>query len=154
MKILALDVGKKTIGVAWSDETGSMAFPGETILRQEGKKRDMAALRRIVAEGAASEIVVGMPLMLDGDRGVQAQKVEAFVAVLRNNVRIPIHLQDERLSTREAERVLIAAGRRRDDRKRTVDSMAACLILQTYLDRKYNQATGDQTLRNQTDPTE
>ncbi len=135
-RIMALDVGEKTIGVAFTDESELYAFPGETILRQEGKKRDMAALRQLVAENQVREIVVGMPLMLDGTRGIQAEKVEAFIAVLRNNVRIPITVQDERLSTREAERVLIAADRRREERKRTVDSMAACLILQTYLDRK------------------
>jgi len=135
-RILALDVGEKTIGVAWSDETETLAFPGETILRQEGKKRDMAALRALIAEKQVREIVVGMPLMLDGEPGAQAAKVEAFVAVLRNSVRIPIRLQDERLSTSEAERALIAVGQRRDQRKQTVDSVAACLILQTYLDRK------------------
>lgn len=135
-RILALDVGEKTIGVAVSDEAGLMAFPGETILRQEGKKRDMAALRQLIADRQVGEIVVGMPLMLDGTRGIQAEKVEAFIAVLRNSVRIPITTQDERLSTSEAERVLIAADRRREQRKRTVDSMAAALILQTYLDRK------------------
>src|SRR5579871_6851636 len=100
-------MGDKTIGVAFSDETGALAFPGETILRQEGKKRDMAALRRLIAENQVNEIVVGLPLMLDGTRGIQAEKVEAFIATLRNSVRIPIILQDERLSTAEAERVLI-----------------------------------------------
>ncbi|HZO87953.1 MAG TPA: Holliday junction resolvase RuvX [Chthonomonadaceae bacterium] len=137
-RIMALDVGEKTIGVAFSDETGTRAFPATTIVRQEGKKRDMAALRQLVAENEVKEIVVGLPLMLDGTRGIQAEKVEEFIKVLRNNVRIPITTQDERLSTSEAERVLIAADRRREERKRTVDSMAACLILQTYLDRRRN----------------
>jgi putative Holliday junction resolvase len=135
-RILGLDVGEKTIGVAISDETGTLAFPGTTIVRQEGKRRDMAALRQLVAENEIHEIVVGMPLMLDGTRGIQAEKVEAFITVLRNSVRIPITCQDERLSTSEAERVLIAAGRRREQRKATIDSVAACLILQAYLDRK------------------
>ncbi len=137
-RILALDVGEKTIGVAMSDETGSMAFPGVTIWRQEGHKRDMAALRQLISDSKVSEIVVGLPLMMDGSRGIQAEKIEAFVAVLRSNVRIPISLQDERLSTRQAERVLIAADRRRDERKKTIDSMAACLLLQTFLDRRHN----------------
>src|SRR5579872_7403968 len=102
-RIMALDVGEKTIGVALSDEGETMAFPQTTIMRQEGKKRDMAALREIVVANQVREIVVGMPLMLDGSRGVQAEKVEAFIAILRNNVRIPIWTQDERLSTSEAE---------------------------------------------------
>jgi putative Holliday junction resolvase len=142
-RILALDVGEKTIGVAISDETGTLAFPGTTILRQEGRKRDMAVLRQLVAENQIEEIVVGMPLLLDGTRGIQAEKVEAFIAVLRNSVRIPINCQDERFSTSEAERVLIAADRRREQRKAAIDSVAACLILQAYLDRK--RAAGQST---------
>ena len=135
-RVLALDVGEKTIGVAMSDETGRMAFPGVTIWRQEGHKRDMAALRQLVTDSKVEAIVVGLPLMMDGSRGIQAEKIDAFVSVLRNNIRIPIHMQDERLSTRQAERLLIAADRRRDERKKTIDSMAACLLLQTYLDRR------------------
>lgn len=142
-KIMALDVGAKTIGIALSDETGTMAFPGETLPRREGKKRDMAALRELIAANQVREIVVGMPLMLDGSRGVQAEKVEAFIADLRGSVRIPIVRQDERLTTSEAERVLIEADRRREQRKRTVDSVAAALILQAYLDRKRNSAPQD-----------
>ena len=135
-RILGLDVGEKTIGIAVSDESETIAFPGETLRRQEGKKRDMAALRQLIADNNVKEIVVGMPLMMDGSQGVQAEKVESFIATLRNSVRIPIIRQDERLSTAEAERVLIAADRRREERKKTIDSMAACLILQTYLDKK------------------
>src|SRR5579862_6851119 len=121
MVILGLDVGEKTIGVACSDETGTLAFPGETIVRQEGHRRDMAALRQLVADRQVSRIVVGLPLMLDGSRGVQAEKIEAFVAILRRNVRIPIELQDERLTTAQAERALLAAGQDRIRRKKTVD---------------------------------
>jgi putative Holliday junction resolvase len=142
---MALDVGEKTIGVAFSDESATMALPGETIIRQEGKKRDMAALRQLVADRQVCEIVVGLPLMMDGSRGIQAEKVEEFIAVLRNNVRIPIHRQDERLSTAEAERVLIAGQRRREQRKQVVDSLAACLILQTFLDRRRNEREPETT---------
>lgn len=138
---MALDVGEKTIGVAFSDAAETIAFPGTTIVRQEGKKRDMAALRQLVAEHEIDEIVVGLPLMMDGSRGIQAEKVEAFIATLRGSVRIPIRVQDERLSTSEAERVLIAADRRRDQRKQVVDSLAASLILQTYMARKRNAAS-------------
>ncbi len=145
MTIMALDVGEKTIGVAFSDESATMALPGETIIRQEGKKRDMAALRQLVADRQVCEIVVGLPLMMDGSRGIQAEKVEEFIAVLRNNVRIPIHRQDERLSTAEAERVLIAGQRRREQRKQVVDSLAACLILQTFLDRRRNEREPETT---------
>lgn len=135
-RVLGLDVGEKTIGVAVSDEAGLMALPGATIWRQEGHKRDMAALRQLISDTKVEAIVVGLPLMMDGSRGIQAEKIEAFVALLRNHVRIPIHLQDERLSTREAERILLAADRNRTERKKAIDSMAACLLLQTYLDRQ------------------
>ena len=150
-RVLALDVGEKTIGVAMSDETGSMAFPGVTIWRQEGIKRDMAALRQLISDSKVQSIVVGMPLMMDGSRGIQAEKIEAFVAVLRNNVRIPIHFQDERLSTLQAERVLIAADRNRTERKKTIDSMAACLLLQTYLDRRTEAARRAAALEERTE---
>jgi putative Holliday junction resolvase len=150
-RVMALDVGEKTIGVAMSDETGRMAFPGTTIWRQEGHKRDMAALRQLVSDSKVEAVVVGLPLMMDGSRGIQAEKIDAFVAVLRNNIRIPIHLQDERLSTRQAERVLIAADRRRDERKKTIDSMAACLLLQTYLDRRAEAARKEAALQELTD---
>ena len=132
-RIMALDVGEKTIGVAFSDETGTLAFPGETILRQEGRKRDMAALRQLAADRQVNTIVVGLPLMKDGTAGIQAGKVEAFIAILRNSVRIPIVQQDERYTTAEAESLLLEAGKRHDRHKQTIDSIAACLILKDYM---------------------
>jgi putative Holliday junction resolvase len=135
-RVLGLDVGEKTIGIALSDEAHLMAFPGETLWRQEGYRRDMAQLRQLVHEQKVEAIVIGLPLLLDGSEGIQAEKIRAFIAHLRNYVRIPIITQDERLTTREAERVLIAAERRREDRKKVLDSMAACLLLQTYLDQQ------------------
>ena len=143
-RLLALDVGEKTIGVAVTDEAQSMAFPEITIIRQEGKKRDMALLRELVARYAPAAIIVGYPLMLDGTAGIQTEKIETFIVALRNNVRIPIVRQDERLSTREAERVLMAGGRRREERKKDVDSLAAALILQAYLDRRKSESETQQ----------
>ena len=134
--ILALDLGEKTIGVAFCDESNGIALPGTTLLRQEGWKKDMAALRQIVSERQIDEIVIGMPIKLDGTLGIQAEKVIEFVKVLRGSVRVPITTQDERFSTGEAEKTLIAAKVRREKRKQTIDSMAASIILQTYLARK------------------
>ena len=134
--ILALDLGEKTIGVAFCDESNGIALPGTTLLRQEGWKKDMAALRQIVSERQIDEIVIGMPIKLDGTLGIQAEKVIEFVKVLRGSVRVPITTQDERFSTGEAEKALIAAKVRREKRKQTIDSMAASIILQTYLARK------------------
>ncbi len=133
---MGLDIGEKTIGTAVSDENCMMAFPRETIRRQEGWRRDMAALRALVAENQISEIVVGLPLMMDGSSGVQAQKINQFVAVLKRSVRIPVAMQDERLTTREANRVLMQAKLNAKDRKRSVDAIAACLLLQAYLDMR------------------
>ena len=129
MRILGLDVGEKTLGVAISDESHAFAFPHKTILRQEGHKRDMAALRQLVETREVGEIVIGMPIMMDGTRGIQAEKAEEFIELLLRYFRLPIHMQDERLSTAESEKVLIAAERRRSERKQAIDSMAASLIL-------------------------
>ena len=134
--ILALDLGEKTIGVAFCDESNGIALPGTTLLRQEGWKKDMVALRQIVSERQIDEIVIGMPIKLDGTHGIQAEKVIEFIQVLRRSVRVPITTQDERFSTGEAEKALIAANVRREKRKQTIDSMAASIILQTYLARK------------------
>ena len=140
-KIMALDVGAKTIGVAFCEEGTRIAFPGKTIWRQEGKKRDMAALRDLVAANDARLIVVGMPLLLDGTRGIQAEKVDAFINDLRNHVRIPIITQDEGLSTSEAAELLSSANKRPAQHKQTIDSVAAALILEWYLERE--QGTGN-----------
>jgi putative Holliday junction resolvase len=135
-KIMALDVGAKTIGVAFCEEGTRLAFPGETLWRTEGKKRDMAALRQLVADNDVRKIVVGMPLLLDGTRGIQAEKVEAFIASLRNHVRIPIDTQDEALSTSEAADLLLANNKRHAEHKKTIDSVAAALILEWYLEER------------------
>ncbi len=135
-KVLGLDVGSKTIGVATSDDSGAFAFPGTTILRHEGYRRDMAAIRQLVVDQAIVEVVVGYPLMMDGSRGIQAQKAEDFAQKLRRYIGVPVVLHDERLSTWEADLMLAAAGRRPEKRKEVVDSVAAGLILQSYLDGK------------------
>ena len=139
-RIMALDVGEKTIGVAMSDEGETFAFPGKTILRQEGFRRDMNAVRQLVEENDVSEIVVGLPLMMDGSHGIQAEKAERFAETLRRFVRVPVVFEDERLSTFEAEELLIAAGRKWQERRQVIDSAAASVILQSYLDRKKHQS--------------
>ena len=141
-RILALDVGEKTIGVAMSDESESYAFPGKTIWRQEGYRRDMNLLRELVEREEISEIVVGMPFSMSGNRGAQAEKVSAFIAALRNYVKVPIHEEDERLSTFEAETMLDSANRRRRDHKDVIDSIAASVILRSFLDRRTQEKRG------------
>ncbi|MCX6379442.1 MAG: Holliday junction resolvase RuvX [Armatimonadetes bacterium] len=134
--VLALDIGEKTIGTALSDEAETRAIPGRTLLRGESSRKAASAVREVVQLNEVREIVVGLPLMMDGTQGVQVEKVKDFVATLRNYIRVPIYYQDERLSTLEAERPMMAMGVSRKERKERVDSIAASLFLQTYLDRK------------------
>lgn len=134
--VLALDIGEKTIGTALSDEAETRAIPGRTLLRGESSRKAASAVREVVQLNEVCEIVVGLPLMMDGTQGVQVEKVKDFVATLRNYIRVPIYYQDERLSTLEAERPMMAMGVSRKERKERVDSIAASLFLQTYLDRK------------------
>jgi putative Holliday junction resolvase len=135
-KIMALDVGSKTIGVALSDETETFAFPQKTIMRSEGYRRDMGLIRDLVRQEGVQEIVVGMPVSMSGEPGAQARKAAEFMDTLRRFVQVQVSAQDERLSTVEAERLLIQADRSRADRRRVIDSVAASLILQAYLDRR------------------
>lgn len=135
-KVMALDVGEKTVGVAFSDESETFCFPQKTIVRSEGYRKDMAGLRNLIAENGVEEIVIGLPIMMDGSRGIQAEKAEEFAGQLRRYTNLPIHMQDERLSTSEADKLLIEADRRRSERKQAVDSVAASLILQTFLDKR------------------
>ncbi|MEK7847927.1 MAG: Holliday junction resolvase RuvX, partial [Chloroflexota bacterium] len=98
MRLLGLDVGDRRIGVAVSDPTGALAFP-LTILHRQEEGRDMAEVARLVAEQAAGAVVVGLPRSLSGATGPQAEKVLAFVAVLKDKLTVPVHTYDERLST-------------------------------------------------------
>src|SRR5437764_6148961 len=127
---MALDVGDRTIGVATSDELEIAASP-RTVLPRNG--REMAALQAFVAEEGVEEIVVGMPVSLGGFLGPQAEKVSAFIEALRRRIAVPVRLWDERLSTVEAERVLLEADTSRARRKRVIDKVAATVILEGYL---------------------
>lgn len=134
--ILALDVGEKSIGIAFSDDSETFAFPGETLFRHEGHRKDMAILRNLIKDRSVSEIVIGNPYLMDGTAGIQSQKMESFAELMSNHTDLPIHLHDERLSTWEAEQALIELGQSRIERKRTIDSLAAAAILQSFLDSR------------------
>jgi putative Holliday junction resolvase len=133
MRIMGLDVGDKTVGVAISDELEISASP-RTVLPRDG--REWAAVASMVEAEEVGEIIVGMPISLSGQLGPQAEKVARFIATLRARVTVPVREWDERLSTVEAERVLLAADTRRDRRRRVIDKLAAAVILQSYLDWK------------------
>jgi putative Holliday junction resolvase len=134
MRVMGLDVGDKTIGVAMSDELGITAMPLTVISRTGSLKREIGEIRRLVEENKVECIVVGMPFMLDGTTGIQAQKVEAFVEELRRRLRVQIVTWDERLTTSEVERILIASDQSRMKRKKVIDKMAAAVILRSYMD--------------------
>jgi putative Holliday junction resolvase len=135
MRVLALDHGTKRIGVAISDELGIIAQPLEFI-PAEPIDAFHVRLVTILADKKVDEIVVGMPFNMDGSTGPSAQRVERFVEQLKTKVTQPVYTCDERLTTYEAENLLISAGARRKKRKQVIDKMAAAVLLQSYLDGK------------------
>lgn len=141
MRFMGLDVGDKRIGVALSDEGGVIASPRETLERR-GNRKDIAHLLELAKREAVVTILVGMPLSLDGSVGPQAEKVERFVAALREGTEIPVVLWDERLTTVSAERALLEGDVSRAKRRQRIDRVAASLILQSYLDARRAQPAG------------
>jgi putative holliday junction resolvase len=135
MRALGLDVGSKTIGVAITDEAAIAAHP-LTVLARTGMTGDAKAVAALATEHGITEIVIGMPFELSGKVGHRARRVLELVTALRAAIgdRVSWHEQDERFTTAEAQRVLIAADMSREKRKRVIDQQAAALILQTWLD--------------------
>ncbi|TAN59605.1 Holliday junction resolvase RuvX [bacterium] len=135
LRILGLDYGTKTIGIALSDELGLTAQPLENLKRVSFEK-DFNAIASLVAKHMVSLIVMGMPLNMDGSFGERAKAVEIFIARLKGKVNVPIATWDERLSTVAVNRVLLSADTSRKKRKVAVDKLAAAYILQGYLDSR------------------
>lgn len=136
MRILGLDYGSKTVGVAVSDPLGLTAQRVETIWRKQENKlrRTLARIEELAAEYGVERIVVGLPKNMNNTMGERAEKTLEFREMLEKRTGLPIVMWDERLTTVAAERTLIEAGVRRENRKEYLDSMAAVLILQGYLD--------------------
>lgn len=132
-RILGVDYGDRRTGIAISDEARVIAFPRET-LECPRIEQAAAAVARLAEAERVSEIVVGLPLNMDGSAGPRAGRTEAFCGELARRTAIPVKRWDERLSTRIAEAVLIEAGTRREKRRGVVDKLAAQVILQGYLD--------------------
>jgi putative Holliday junction resolvase len=132
-RIIGLDVGDKTLGVAVSDELGLTA-QGVTVVRRSSVSADVAVLYAMCTSYEAMAIVVGLPKNMDGSLGSQAQKTLAFSERIRQACRVPVIAWDERLTTQAAERVLLEANATRRHRKHVRDRLAAQLILQSYLD--------------------
>ena len=134
-RIMGLDIGDKTIGVAVSDLMGLTA-QGVTTIKRVGKKKDIEAIKQIIAEKQVNKIVSGLPKNMNGTVGPQGEKVQKFCELLKEETNLPIEFWDERLSTVAAERSLIEGNVRRENRKKVIDMVAAVIILQGYLDSK------------------
>ncbi|MFN3653486.1 MAG: Holliday junction resolvase RuvX [Armatimonadota bacterium] len=130
MRVVALDVGEKTVGIAVSDELGITVSPRET-LRRDGTEFDR--LVDLAAQEQIGKVVVGLPISLNGSLGPSAQRVLVFIEQLRPRLTIPVVTWDERLTTAEAEKMLISSQVRRAKRRQVIDQIAATLILQSYL---------------------
>ncbi len=134
-RVMGLDVGDATIGVAVSDPLAVTAQPVE-VIRRAGLGADLDRLGQLARTWGVARIVVGLPRNMNGTLGPQAQKVMDFCRRLEAALGLPVETWDERLSTRAVERVLLQADVSRARRKRTVDRLAAALILQGYLDAR------------------
>lgn len=140
MRILGLDVGEKTVGVAVSDPLGITA-QGVTTIERVGIRKDTGKVIDYIKEYECETVVLGLPLSLDGTDSVQTEKVREFRRMLENKLKssgplskVKLEWQDERFTTKIAERVLIEADISRKDRKKIIDRQAAIVILQSYLD--------------------
>ena len=133
-RLLGLDVGTKTIGMALSDVTRSVATPFDTIRRTKFTA-DAKTIREVVEKNQVGALVIGFPLNLDGSEGPRAQSTRAFARNLAAHVTVPMVFWDERLSTAAVERHLIEADASRKRRAEVIDRMAAAYILQGALDR-------------------
>jgi len=135
MRVLCIDHGTKRMGIALSDETGTLAMPHEFI-PAEPFADFLARLKALLQEKQVDQILIGMPRNMDGSYGPAAMKVQEFVSVLKETIAIPIRTWDERLTSAQANRMLIGANVRRDKRRERVDSAAAAILLQSYLDAR------------------
>ena len=137
-RTLALDVGGRRIGIAISDETQTLAR-SLTVLQRRSKAEDFETLTHLVREQAVTAIVVGLPLLSDGTEGQQARRIRRYAnalseALAAQELNVSILFYDESRSTAIATEIMIASGRKRRDRRRHVDAVAAAVILQDYLD--------------------
>ena len=141
MRIMGLDFGSKTVGVAISDSLLVTAQGLEIIRRKEENKlrRTLARIEELIVEYDISEIVLGLPKNMNGTEGIRAELTNEFKEKLERRTGLPVTLWDERLTTVAADKTMMESGVRRENRKDYVDMIAAVLILQGYLDRKKNE---------------
>ncbi|HKW15895.1 MAG TPA: Holliday junction resolvase RuvX [Terriglobales bacterium] len=134
-RVLGLDVGSKTIGMAISDPLGITA-QGLPTIRRQNKRLDFEQLATVVRQYEVSEIIVGYPLRLSGNEGIQSEKMQRFAGELRERFDLPVHLWDERLTSSQANRILREAELSIKKRGQAVDRLAAVLILQSWMEAR------------------
>lgn len=135
---MAVDYGERRVGLALSDPTAMIASPLPTLTRRKGKRPPVAPIARLAEEHEAAEIVVGLPLTLEGDDSDWTREVRDFAAALADRTGLPVALQDERMTSVRAERAVRSLGlsKQKREEKERVDAAAAVLILQAYLDSR------------------
>lgn len=138
MRIMGLDFGSKTVGVAVSDSLLVTAQGVEIIRRKEENKlrQTLARIEELIVEYEVGEIVLGLPKNMNATEGIRAELTLEFKDKLERRTGLPVHMWDERLTTVAADKTMMEAGIRRENRKEYVDMIAASLILQGYLDRR------------------
>lgn len=137
MKIMGLDLGTRTLGIALSDALGMMAHGLETFRFEEKHyKKAISHVQELIKAQKVTAIVLGLPKNMNGSIGFRGEETQAFAKKLEEATGLPIVLWDERMTTMQVERVLISADVSRSKRKKVVDKMAATVILQSYLDSK------------------
>ena len=133
-RLMGLDVGDKTIGVAVSDLL-MITAQGVTTIKRTSIKNDINELKKIIDEYQVTKIVAGVPKMLDGSIGIQGEKVLKFLEKMKKHIDLPVELEDERFTTTISERMLIEADVKRKKRKEVIDKLAAVQILSSYMQR-------------------
>jgi putative holliday junction resolvase len=137
-RLMALDVGSRTIGLAVTDPLGITAQGLQTI-RRKNKRTDLAALQDVITKYDVRELVIGLPLRMSGAEGTQSGKIREFAEMVEKHFKLPVHLWDERLTSVEANRVLRESEMSISKRAAVVDQLAAVLILQNYLESRQHQ---------------
>jgi putative Holliday junction resolvase len=143
MRVLALDLGSKRIGVAVSDRSGTIASPLLVLQRSGSRRADHARIAALVHDEEAERVVVGLPLSMNGEIGRAAQAALDEAAALARLVDVPVETYDERLTTVTADRTLIELRMRAEARRRVVDKVAAAVMLQCWLDSRRARSEGD-----------
>jgi len=137
-RLMALDVGSRTIGLAVTDPLGITA-QGLPTLRRRNKRTDLAALRQVIEKYDVRQLIIGLPLRMSGAEGIQSGKIREFAQMVEKHFKLPVHLWDERLTSVEANRVLRESEMSIAKRAAVVDQLAAVLILQNYMESRHHQ---------------